>query len=330
MLTLTMLRETRRRALDWLLQQQNSDGSLGDPTKGFHTCRAPWSFSVGGKTDAAIAYCAWVRDKMLTGDGRLGGQYRVLEDAYAYRDATLIIGAHLAGQYDLSLGLMPQLLSWQDAVSGGFQNDRNPDGAKSDRMDIPFACGPGFACLVTGYLHEARSVYEFLHRIYEAQTEFPERFYYAWSKASQRVITEFPEGETFGCVVENQVAREQRWTVGGIAAGFLCRLYLAKPRSEYLSLAKRYQAFSMSATSAQFDYAQVCKSSWGSALLYQLTGEDVYLAWSQRLGEWYVQTQNDEGFWCWEGFETLEARIDLALEFVVHVDTLIGALASRP
>ena len=64
-------------------------------------------------------------------------------------------------------------------------------------------------------------------------------------------------------LVENQVDRPQRWTIGGIAAGFLCRLYLVEPREEYLALARRYQAFSMSATEHQFKYAQVCKSSWG-------------------------------------------------------------------
>ena len=326
---ITELLECRSKALDWVLGHQNPDGSLGDPAEGFHAFRAPWSFIVGGRTDAAIAYCAWVRDAMLTPDG-LDGPYRVLNDAYAYRDATLIVGAHLARQYDLSLGLMPRLLSWQDPVSGGFHNDRTADGGMSDRMDVPFACGGGLACLATGHLDEARAVYRFLDRIYAAQAQLPERFYYAWSKASQRAITEFPEDETFWCVVDNRVAREQRWTVGGIAAGFLCRLYLCEPRPEYLDLARRYQSFSMAATSAQFDYAQVCKSSWGSALLYQITGDDEYLSWSRRMGEWYIETQNDEGFWRWKGFEALGPRIEAALEFAMHVDTLIGGLAARP
>jgi hypothetical protein len=41
---------------------------------------------------------------MLTPDGKIGGPYRKFDDAYAYRDATLIVGAHRARQYDLSLG----------------------------------------------------------------------------------------------------------------------------------------------------------------------------------------------------------------------------------
>ena len=327
--TITALEEVRRRGATWLLGHLNPDGSLGDPAEGFHFYRAPWTFAILGETGAAAAMCGWIRREMLTAQGRIEGPCRVFDDAYAYRNATLIVGAHLARQYDLSYGLMPDLLSWQDRVSGGFHNDRMADGGMSDRMDIPYACGPGLACLSTGRLDIARSVYRFLRRLYLAQADLPERFYYAWSCRKGGMITDFSEDDRFWHVVENRVDRPQRWTVGGIAAGFLCRLYLADPRPEYLALARRYQAFSMAATDAQFKYAQVCKSSWGSSLLYQLTGEGAYLEWSCRMGDWYIQTQKPEGCWYWAGYETLGSRIELTLEFVMHVDTLIGGLASR-
>ena len=85
----------------------------------------------------------------------------------------------------------------------------------------------------------------------------------------------------------------------------------------------------MTATDAQFKYAQACKSSWGSALLYQLTGERAYLDRACRMGDWYIQTQQPDGCWHWTGYVTLGSRIELTLEFVMHVDTLIGCLGSR-
>ncbi len=327
--TITALDEVRRRGAAWLSGHRNADGSLGEPAEGFHFYRAPWTFAILGETGAAAAVCDWIRREMLTAQGRIEGPYRVFDDAYAYRNATLIVGAHLAQQYDLSYGLMPDLLSWQDRVSGGFHNDRTADGGMSDRMDVPYACGPGLACLSTGRLDIARSVYRFLRRIYSAQTDLPGSFYYAWSCKKGGAITHFSDDDAFWHVVENRMDRPQRWTVGGIAAGFLCRLYLADPRPEYLALARRYQAFSMAATDAQFEYAQVCKSSWGSSLLYQLTGERVYLDWACRMGDWFIQTQKPEGCWYWPGYETSGSRIELTLEFVMHVDTLIGGLTSR-
>jgi len=148
--------------------------------------------------------------------------------------------------------------------------------------------------------------------------------------SAQAPITTFDPERAFWYVVENKVARTQRWTIGGIAAGFLCRLYLAEPLPEYLALARQYQAFSMRATERQFDYPQVCKSSWGSSLLYQVTGEEDYLHWTLRMGDWYVQTQKTDGHWQFNNHSTLGQLIELNLEFAIHIDTLIGGLSSRP
>lgn len=323
-------RAASQNAVAWLLGQHQADGSLGDPQQGFHFYRAPWTFSVVGETEAANAVCGWIRRHMLTPDGRIEGPYRVFDDAYAYRNSALIVGAQLAGQYDLSHGLMRDLLSWQDPLSGGFPDDRTPDGGQSDNMDIPYACGPGFACLATGHLDAARRVAEFLERIYNAQPELPHRFYYAWSRSKQTIITRYPDEDRHWYIVENQVARRQRWTIGGIAAGFLCRLYLADPDPAYVELARKYQAFSMNATPRQFEFPQVCKSSWGSSLLYEITGEEPYLQWTYRMGDWYVSCQKADGRWQFDPNATRGSLIELTLEFVMHLDTLIAGLASRP
>ncbi len=326
---LAAYRAARDRGRDWLLGQLGPDGALGDPKEGFHFYRAPWTFALVGESAAAAATCGWIRRNMLTPDGKIEGPYRVFDDAYAYRNSALIVGAQLCGQYDLSHGLMADLLSWQDPSSGAFPDDRTPDGGRSDNMDIPYACGPGFAFLATGHLDAARRVAQFLRRIYDAQPALPERFYYAWSRSQQKVITEYPEEDRKWYIVENQVARPQRWTIGGIAAGFLCRMYLADPRPEYVELARQYQAFSMAATPGQFDHAAVCKSSWGSSLLYEVTGDERYLAWTYRMGDWYVRTQEPEGHWTFDR-RTRGELVELTLEFVMHVDTLISGLASHP
>ena len=131
-------------------------------------------------------------------------------------------------------------------------------------------------------------------------------------------------------LVDNALDASQYWFWGGIAAAFLCRLWLADPDPSHLALARRYQAFSMTATDAQFRYPAVCKSSWGSSLLWQVTGEEPYRDWTLRMGDWYVGTQEPEG--CWHPLvqQTPGDVIEITLEFVMHLDTLIGALASRP
>ena len=122
----------------------------------------------------------------------------------------------------------------------------------------------------------------------------------------------------------------QRWTVGGIASAFLCRLHMADPNTNYIDLAHRYMRFSMESTEGQFQFGQVCKSGWGSSLLYQVTGEDRYRAWTHRRGDWFADGQADDGTWRqYQRGERESVQIHLVAEFVMHLDTIISGLSSR-
>jgi hypothetical protein len=316
------------RAADWLVQQLRADGALGDPADGFVYHRAPWAFTLAGRHDEAHAVCGWVRRNLLTPDRALDGAARRSTDGWAYRDSSLIIGAHMLQQYDLSIGLMPSLLRWQDPVSGGFANDLTPDGP-SDEMDIPYACGPGLACLITGDLASGRRVATFLRAVYDAQDQLPDRFFPFWSRGRQAPIRKDDKGFQPRFVVENAADRMQRWTIGGIAAAFLGRLYQAEPDPDLLTLARAYQAFSMAATDAQFRYPSACKSSWGAAVLYEITGDEVYLDWLGRFARWYLDAQEPEGYWHPWVENHRGHVIEITLEFVVHLATLTGAVRGR-
>ena len=328
---LEIYRQVRNQATYWLLDQINSDGSIGNISEGYFYYRAPWTFSLVGETETASNLCGWIRNRLLQSDGTIGGPCRINNDAWAYRDSALIVGAQMSGQYDLSYGLMPALLQWQDPLSGAFANNRLEDGSMSDDQSIPYSAGAGFACLATGNLRAARAVYQFLEKIYRAQKELPDRFYYDWSRSRQELNTDYPTKDAFWFVVDNPVSCLQRWTVGGIAAGFLCRLYLADPDPGYLNLAHKYQYFSMSATKEQFKYDPVCKSGWGSSLLYLITGDNRYEEWTYRMGDWFANRQHAEGYWLPnQSKPTLGKLIHNTLEFVMHVDTIISGLSSRP
>ena len=328
----------RRRGTDWLLARLDADGSLGDPAEGWKYYRALWTFGAVGEVVAANRVAGFIRRNLVVTDaaGRraIGGPYRRLLTDWAYRDATHIVGAQLIEAYDLGIGLLPSVLADMDPVSGSVANDHLADGSLSDAGDIPYACGVGFAALACGDIASARRIAGFLRMIYDAQTELPASFYCFWSRSRQRPILRDDPDFELRMVVDNAVDRSQRWTIGGISAGFLCRLYLAdrersEAAAEYLDLARRYQAFSMAATDAQFKYPAVCKSSWGSSLLWLVTGDEVYRDWTLRMGDWYVETQEPDGYWHPLVERTEADVIEVTLEFVMHLDTLIGALAAR-
>jgi len=324
------LADTKRRGAEWLLARVGPDGAVGPSEEGFRFYRMPWSLMVSGHTQAATAVCGWIREHMLTPNGDFDRGHRKLYDAYAYRNATLVYGAHMARQFDLSSRGLGFILTMQDPSSGGFANDRNPNGTLGDVMDLPYTCGCGLACIALGRLSEARRVYRFLERVWSAQSDLPERLYYSFSRRQQAVITEYDEQDNFWHVVESQEPRAQRWTVGGLSAAFLCRLYMVDPNPAYLSLARNFQQFSIQCTPRQFEFPQVCKSGWGASLLFQVTGEDQYAAWAVKLAHWFADTQASDGSWVFDQSATEGRTLELTAEFVAHADTIIGCLASRP
>ena len=329
---LAAYREARHKGVAWLLPQINRDGSIGDPREGFGYYRAPWTFTVVGETEAAIATSAWIRRNLVAQDGRIDGPYRVFDDWATYRDATLIVGASLAMQYDLAHGLWPGLLTVRDPKSGVFLSHRLPGGGMADQIDVTGGGpGTGFAALAVGDLETARGIARFLQRLWDVQPSLPDRFYHVWSHSRQAIITEVDaDFDAALMVTDKTLDAPQFWFWGGICAAFLGRLWLADPRAETLALARRYQDFAMSATDAQFKYPAACKGSWGASLLYQITGEPQYEDYLYRMGDWYVGLQQADGWWHSLDDANRGEHIEITLEFVVHLDTLIGALASRP
>jgi hypothetical protein len=82
----------------------------------------------------------------------------------------------------------------------------------------------------------------------------------------------------------------------------------------------------------QFETKQVCKSAWGSGLLYLATGDERYVPWITRMGAWFADGQEADGGWsntkAIEAEPPLRHRLEITAEFVVHLDTVIAALSA--
>lgn len=318
--------DARRRGTEWLLAQLNDDGSIGPVDQGFNYYRLPWTFTVAGETRHAVRLCDWVRKHQFSTEGDFAGVSPRGVEAYSYENATFIFGAQLSRQFDLAYRGYARLMRHFDRESGGFRHLIEGSGIPADE-NIPTVAQAGKTALLMGDLATAKRVGEWFRRLWDAQPELPDRLFYVYSADTQSVVTEFPEARKTQYVVEAQEPR-QRFTCGGIAAAFLCRLYQATSNPDDLRLARDYQSFSMNSTERQFEVPQVCKTGWGSALLYQLTREDQYRDWTVRVGDYYLASQHADGHWENRApYDTPAYNITTTAEFVVHLDTLIGALS---
>jgi hypothetical protein len=323
---LSQYRQIQRKGVDYILQHLNADGSVGPVEKSFSYYRTPWALASAGEMEAAVRLCEWIRQNQLGENGDfVGVTPRPLLDHYLYTNALLVVGAQMLQQLDLSHQGIQYILSLEDPLSGGFYN--YADGAShSDKEDIPFTCGVGLACLMTGEIAAAERVAKWLQQMWSLQPELPERLYFIYSAEKQALVTDFPAEEAKVHVLEAQNP-EQRFTVGGIGAAFLARLYMARPRPEYLALAREYQAFAHQQTEQQFEVAQVCKVGWGAALLYQITKEPIYKEWAIKVADYFVETQFPDGHWINNNpLPDGQPEIEIGSEFLVYLDVIISSL----
>jgi hypothetical protein len=326
--------ESRRKGAAFLLRHQNRDGSVGPVEKGIYYSRVPWALALCGETGPAMQVTEWIRRHMLTPDGEVAGSAspnaQANRQANTYAESCLAYGAQLLRQYDVARKAIGFALRFQDPETGGVYQDRQRTGP-SDPQIVYLTCQLGMSALLTGHQASAESAGRFLQRLWAAQPELPERLYTIYTR-SGGLATRVPDGaDRRHYVNESQDVRQYHYN-GGMAAAFLVRLYLATGESLWLDLARQYQSFSMSSTARQFEVMQVCKSAWGGGLLYSATREPIYRDWTTRMGDWFVANQYGDGHWENSHYVNpnppLHNNLAITAEFVVHVDTIIGALST--
>lgn len=326
--------ESRRKGAAFLLHYQNSDGSLGPVEKGIFYYRIPWALALCGESGPAMQVTDWIRRHMLTPDGELTGSAspnaNANRQANTYAETCLAYGAQLLRQYDVAQRAMRFAQHFQDSVTGGVYLDRERTGP-SDPQILYLTCQLGMSALLTGHRKSAEAAGDFLQRLWAAQPELPERLYTIATR-DKGLVTTVPAGaDRRHYVNESQDVRQYHYN-GGMAAAFLVQLCQSTGDTKWLDLARRYQAFSMGSTERQFEVMQVCKSAWGGGLLYAATKEPIYRDWTIRMGDWFVANQNDDGHWenspYLDPHPLLPSNLAITAEFIVHLDTIIGALSS--
>jgi hypothetical protein len=331
---LAIYERTRRKGVDFLLANLHPDGSLNDIRRPRVTYyRLPWALQLAGETAAAFRALDWIAANALGDDGAFHGDVawdpRANRVSNTYAETCLAYGAVLLRRFDIAHKAFRFAKQFQDAGNGGvfmIREQCGPDGPQQ----LFLTCQFGMSAVITGDLAAAMRVGEWLDRLWSAQPDLPARLYTVTTPRHGLALS-VPESEDARHYVdESQEVRQMHYN-GGIAAAFLAHLHLATGAERWLNLAEHFQRFSMESTERQFETKQVCKSAWGGGLLYLITREQRYLPWLIRMGDWFTQEQEPDGRWSnsryIEANPPLSHQIETTAEFVVHMDTLIGALS---
>jgi hypothetical protein len=331
---LTRIEDSRRRGVEFLLEHIGPDGRVADATGSRVTWyRFPWALEVSGETAAAAAVLSWIERTGLATDGQFHGGLEwdagAKHTTNTYPETILAYGAWLLRRFDIARTAMDFATQYQDPDSGGIFMTRERTGAGGPQLLFPTAQF-GMSAVISGRLEIARATGEWFVRLWDAQPELPDRLYTIWT--SDGLLTDPRDDVDRRHIVQEAQQPLQVFYNGGISASFLTQLYMATGEGQWLDYARRYQQFSIDSCPEQFETKQVCKSAWGSGLLYLATGDEYYVPWIARMGEWFADVQDPDGGWsntkAIEADPPLRHRLEITAEFVVHLDTVIGALGA--
>ena len=317
-----------RRGTEWLMNRMNPDGSIGP--EGCRLCyyRVPWSFALMGELPVAIRLLDWIGSHMFSPSGAFEGvsDRGIFATRFgSYPIACLLIGAAMMQRFEIVYPGTRHLLAWQDPETGGFHNSLDDMTDRGEQELFPTAQG-GMSLLMTGQIAAARKTGGWLKRLWDLQPDVESKLYHVFTRSGGLFTDYAPEQETAYLTKKNEPW--QHHYNGGIAAAFLTKLFTATGDEKWLDLAKQYQAFSMTTDECQFQSMQVCKSGWGSGLLYVATKEERYQDWTIKLGDWFVEHQFEDGHW--ENTKALlpnptEAdNLEITAEFVMHLANIIA------
>lgn len=324
----------RRRGIEFLLRHCQADGAIAPSGDRVTYYRVPWALMLGGETSAASRLLGWIEEHGLGTDGEFHGglpwSTKANPALNTYRESCLAYGAHLLRRFDLARRAMSFALPFQDPMTGGVYMDRERTGADGPQL-LFITCQFGMSALITGHLDAARAAGGWLHRLWAAQPALPDRLYTVWTRVGGVATTPLADDDPRHYVNESQEVLQLHYN-GGIAAALLAQLFMRTGDQDWLDLARAYQGFSMSSTERQFETKQVCKSAWGAGLLWLATRDPRYLAWATRMGDWFTAEQMEDGHWDntvqLDPASPLHHQIEVTAEFVVHLDTIIAALAT--
>lgn len=319
--------DARDRGGRFLLRQTRADGSFGDPVLGVtEYYKAPAAFLVCGLSHAANRLLSWIRRNGILPDGDFGPRPAGEQNSYyyTYHNAWVIKAAHRMGAFDLARRGMDFLLGFRDPAGGGFYSHPT---ARDDttEQDLWVVSGIGWCAVYTGRLDVARGIGRWMWRLMEDQPDYPNALWTVYRR-DRGLITEVLDGDDFRYVLTRDESRDQSFYHPGIAAGFLCRLYMATGEKEWLDLAREYMRFCEHVGDYHFKLLRAGKVGWAGAMLYTLTGEAKYRDIAIRVGDNLIQAQLENGAWAWPEMGLTGPHNDITAEMVVWLDEIHQAI----
>jgi len=311
--------EAAHRAAEWLIAQQNPDGSFISPelqADVYH--KAPYALAITGHALEAERLLGWMKTNDLAEDGRL----RHFDPGLAlYKTSWVCQGAFRTGRFDLARPVLSYILRCQAPCGGFFQVVEG-----NAYVEPVCTAWAGLSAIYGGRLDVAEGAARCLMAMTDRQPD-ASRFCF-WMTPDGRLVTPdapLPGGAPF--VDARQP--EQPYYCPGIASLFLGRMYRASGQGEYVDAAMRLFEFSLGCADDAYAYTTAAKSGVAAALLYTITGDRRAQAAACRLADYLVREQHPEGWWRNPHADGPTIRLDHTAEFIAFITEIAATLGAH-
>ncbi len=329
-------REMRDRGLKWLLSRMKEDGSY-DCNQPLEMCcyyKAPYALVMNGKFTEANRMLNFVREAFLTTNGDWTStpkrtEQEFFEPEYCYPNGWLVMGAHLAGRFDISEAALRFMFDYQNPRTGGFFATKGTENYPACESTVSISHF-GHTCLCCGRVAQARQAGEALLGILQVQPEL-DSIFYARTDPEGLPIKQWQEGQELNYRVDLTQPQQFYFHIGYPIA-FLALLYRATAEKQFLQGAGDYFEVAQRCAADRWTFPSTCKGAFGSALMYEITGKDKYLDAAAEFTQAMTELATPEGFWHYKHFfpkladQPAMVTYDLTAEFVVWFSHILVAL----
>lgn len=262
------------RGTEWLISQQNADGSFSDcGDELVSTYKAPLAFAVSGHTEAGVRCLQYIKAHNLNVEGELSSSGGALKTTFLnnqrnfanYMDGWVAIGAWLLSEFGFAARICERLLP-QQAVHGGILSGPKK-WSGTPRYDVLTNASLGRAFLHAGMRDEAQSVADFLTQVVapEHQRAPEEGFDMSFDAEWNHVEPSDPKDRPYYRFLYS--LRGERVFCPAFACAFLCEMAQLGKQEKYLGAACKFLSV-ITRTPEFLDHSLANgKSGWAAGML---------------------------------------------------------------
>ena len=298
---LDQYRHSAQRAVTWLTNQLNSDGSYRLSTQEL-ACyyKSPYLFFLSGKGQESYRVLHYIRREFMRPNGdfstspELKSHNSAFIEYWAYMNGWIAMATQKMGRFDLAYPAYHYLQAFYHPVQGGFIT-RQPYGQGDNSMDMFTTAHLGLVSLYFGNLPWATTAGDLLQRFLSLQPT-PKKECLLRMDTHGKLISTFPQDQAIFFTV-SLTQPDQAYFMMGYPIAFLGKLYAATGQTRFLETAKEYLDRLMAGTGNLRAFHFSHKVAWGAAILARLTEDARYVELTQDILEHLLGIQGLHGAW---------------------------------